>query len=164
MPQTVLAMMAMMVATLFAINQHRNVLHMRANQMENEISMATTAVAMDRLETIGSHPFDENVGDSTLTSPSQLTPESDFTSDAPSSDIDDFDDAEKELFFMLDADTLKFKSISTVSYADEDDPELEVDTPTKAKKATIRVYSLAIPNPDTIKLSRTYGCGSACGW
>ena len=164
MPQTLLAMVAMMVAMLFMMNQHRNVLHMRNNQMANEINLATTAVAMDRLENIGAHAFDERVIDTAQTSSSGLTPEGSFVSDAPDNDIDDFDSAEKDLHFVLDTDTLWFRSLSEVSYADEEDPEQEVDIPTKAKKTTVRVYSLTISNPDTVELSRSYYCGSKCDW
>ena len=167
MPQTVLALLAMMTATLFAVNQQRNVLKMRYNQIENEVGMATTSVAMDRLESIGAHAFDEHVvsaDSSDLSSPNELTLESEFTADSPSNDIDDYDGSEKDLYFVLDADTLWFRAFSTVSYADEDDPEQEVDMRTKLKKATVRVYSLTIPYPDTIRLSRTYSCGTACNW
>ncbi len=155
----------MMLAMMFAMQQHRNILHMRADQVENELAAAMTAVAMDRLETIGTHAFDEVIADSVqISSANELTPENEFTTDDPDNDIDDFHEAEKDLSFVIDEHTLMFRAYSTVSYADEDNPEQEVDTPTKAKIATIRLYSLTIPYPDTIELSRTYSCGSGCTW
>lgn len=160
-----LALVAMMVATLFAVQQHRNVLHMRMQQIDNEVATATTAVAMDRLENIGAHAFDEVLEDSTqITSANSLTPESEFTTDDPDNDIDDFDQAEKDLMYVIDADTLWFRSYSTVSYASENDPEQEVNTPTKSKKATVRVYCTTVAHSDTVELSRTYSCGSGCTW
>lgn len=168
MPQTLLALAAMMMATLFALNQQRGIMQTRMSMMENEVATAATGVAVDRLEEIRSMAFDDVVkGEDKAFSSSALTSKATFTDDAPPiDDIDDFDGAYVERFRVWQSDTLWFGVATVVRYADEDAPDTPVSDPnqhTKFKKATVTVSSLSTP-ADTISISQSYSCGSKCDW
>ncbi len=169
MPQTLLAIAAMMVATLFAFQQQRNVMQTRMQMIHSEIATAATGVAVDRLEEIGVMAFDEATksGDKIYSS-SSLTSMPTFTDDAPPiDDVDDFDGSLVERFRVYAADTLWYGVETTVRYASEAQPDDVVSDPnqrTKFKKATVKVYSLNYARVDTISLSQSFSCGSKCDW
>ncbi len=59
MPQTLLALLAMIVTTLLAFSQQRNAIANYEHMVENEIEMAASGALMHVLELIGSRSFDE---------------------------------------------------------------------------------------------------------
>lgn len=165
MSQTMLAILALMLATLFAVQQQRQTAEIRFGMIRSEISTQTTGVAVDRLEEIGSMAFDESVvGDETLASLASLTAGPPYAADAPGNDLDDFHAVTVDTFRVAGTQKLNFRMTSTVRYASESDFQQEVGGPTKVKKVTVKVYSLDIPNPDTVRLSQSYVCGSRCNW
>lgn len=165
MSQTLLAILALMLATMFSVQQLRHTAFTQLSMIRSEIGTQSTGVAVDRLEEIGSMAFDEaTVGGVTITSSALLTTGAPFGLDAPGNDIDDFDGATVDTFRLAGLDTLRFRIQSRVRYADPDDVGKEVSGPTKVKKATVKVYSLDIVAPDTITLSQSYSCGSRCNW
>lgn len=169
MPQTLLAIAAMMVATLFAFQQQRNVMETRMQMVRSEVVTNATGVAVDRLEEIGVMAFDDATkGEDKIFATSSLTSMLTFTDDAPPvDDVDDFDGSIVERFRVYGADTLWYGVETRVRYASEAQPDAEIVDPsqrTKMKKATVTVYSLNIPNIDTIRISQSYTCGSKCDW
>jgi hypothetical protein len=165
MSQTMLSILALVLATMFAVQQQRHTAHTKLSMIRGEIGTQTTGVAVDRLEEIGAMAFDEaTVGDITLDSPDSLTSGSPFGLDAPGNDIDDFDAVTLDTFRVAGNDTLRFRVVSRVRYANEADVAQEVGGPTKVKKATVKVYNLNVAAPDTITLSQSYACGSRCAW
>ena len=169
MGQTLLAILAIMVATLFAFNQQRIMMQTRMQMIDSEVSLQATSVAVDRLEEIGAMAYDDATkGENVISSSSDLTLKNIFTADAPPiDDIDDFDNASVTGFRMYGADTLWFAVESEIHYASEGDLSQEIEDPytrTKYKKATVLVYSLDFANPDTVRLSQSYSCGSKCDW
>lgn len=165
MPQTMLAILAMALATLVSVNQLRNSARTRMNMIRHEISSQATGVAVDRLDEIASMEFDENtIGGTLLTSAAELTAGPPFAPDTPANDIDDFHAVTIDTFRVAGEHKLYFRVESAVTYADESNPNVPVAGPTKMKKATVRVYSLTIPNPDTLRISQTFACGSSCTW
>ena len=165
MSQTMLSILALMLATMFAVQQQRHTAFTKLSMIRGEISTQTTGVAVDRLEEIGAMSFDEaTVGDVTLDTPDSLTAGSPFGLDAPGNDIDDFDGVVLDTFRVAGPDTLRFRVLSRVRYASEANVEQEVGGPTKVKKASVRVYNLDVAAPDTITLSQSYSCGSRCNW
>ncbi len=178
MPQTMLAVLAMVVTTLFSFNQHRNVLGTRLNMVREDMAIRSTGVAVDLLEEIGSMSFDEATRDKTISSSSELTSVQRLdihnmnlenlgegsVESGGANDIDDFNGAIIERHRELKGNDIGFRAESVVSYIDPIDNTSEVDYPTKLKKVTIKVYSTNIARPDTIYLTQLYACGSRCGW
>ncbi len=178
MPQTMLAVLSMVVTTLFAFNQHRNVLNTRLNMVREDMAIRSTGVAVDVLEEIGSMSFDEATRDKVISSSTELTSferksfylmEQEGSSQTSqesggSNDIDDFNGAMMERTRTLNEKSLGFRAQSIVSYVDPVDKTTEVDYPTKLKKVTIKVFSMNLARPDTIYLSQLYSCGSRCDW
>ena len=165
MSQTMLGILALMLATMFAVQQQRHAAHTRMGMIRTEIGTQSTGVAVDRLEEIGSKAFDEaTIGNVSYTTSDSLTAVSAFKLDAPGNDIDDFHGVTIDTFRVATSDTLWFRVQSTISYASETSPDQVVSGPTKVKKATVKVYNLTVPAPDTITLSQSYACGSRCNW
>lgn len=160
-----LAIMAMMLTTLFALQQHRHVVQTQLNMVRTEVSTQATGVATDRLEEVGSRAFDEQTkGGTAVTAAASLTALANFTGDAPNDDIDDFHGASVTRLRMGDADTLRYQVQTVVGYANAANLDQVSLIPTKFKKVTVRVWSLDLALSDTITLSQTYACGSLCNW
>lgn len=179
MPQTMLAVLSMVVTTLFAFNQHRNVLNTRLNMVKEDMAIRSTGVAVDVLEEIGSMSFDESTRDNSVDNSSDLTDvhETSFQQLAQyeqsvqenmesggANDIDDFNGAIMQRTRTLNEKTLGFRAEAIVRYVDPIDSSTEVNYPTKLKKVTIKVFSQNIARPDTIYLSQIFSCGSRCNW
>lgn len=169
MPQTLLAIGAVMMATFFSFQQQRSVLETRMQMIHNEVETAATAVAVDRLGEIGSMAYDDATkSDVRIYSSTALTSSSTFTSDAPPiDDIDDFHGASVNRYRVTTGDTLWYRVKSSVSYANEIAPDIAIQDPsirTKFKKATVTVYSLNVAKIDTIRISQSFSCGSKCAW
>lgn len=169
MPQTMLALLAVMMAALFSLNQQRGIMQTRMNMMHNEVMSAGTGVAVDRLEEVRTMAFDEATkGEDKIFASAALTSKPTFTDDAPPiDDIDDFDGSYVERFRVWMSDTLWYGVETSVVYALEtqpDAPVADINTRTKFKKATVKVYSLDIAKVDTITLSQSFSCGSKCEW
>lgn len=169
MPQTILALAAIMMAALFSLNQQRGIMQTRMNMMRNEVMTSGTGIAVDRLEEVRSMAFDETTkAEEKISSSAGLTSKPTFTDDAPPiDDVDDFDGSYVERFRVWKSDTLWYGVETAVVYASEaqpDTPVADVYTKTKFKKATVKVYSLDIPNVDTITISQSFSCGSKCDW
>ncbi len=177
MPQTMLAVLSMVVTTLFAFNQHRSVLSTRLNMVREDMAIRSTGVAVDILEEIGSMSFDEATRDKIVASSSELTSvqrlsihevteqtEQTSVESGGTNDIDDFNGALMDRYRELNGKDIGFRAESVVSYIDPMDNITEVSYPTKLKKVTIKVYATNIARPDTIYLSQLYACGSRCSW
>ena len=175
MPQTMLAILSMVVTTLFAFNQHRSVLSTRLNMVREDMAIRSTGVAVDILEEIGSMPFDEATRDKVINTSSELTQlerldihgrntEFSIADSSNARDIDDFNGRFLDRARTLKGKNIGFRAESVVSYINPTDNTTEVSYPTKLKKVTIKVYSTDIARPDTIFLSQLYACGSRCGW
>lgn len=169
MPQTLLAIGAVMMATFFSFQQQRSLLETRMQMIRNEVETAATAVAVDRLAEIGAMAYDDATkGDDRIFSSTSLTARNTFTDDAPPiDDIDDFHGASVSRFRVTTGDTLWYGVESSISYANENAPDAAIVDPairTKFKKATVTVYSLNVAQIDTIRISQSFSCGSKCAW
>ena len=169
MPQTLLALVAMMTAALFALNQQRGIMETRLAMMHNEVASAGTGVAVDRLEEVRTMAFDEATkGGDDIAAAAALTSKTTFTDDAPPiDDIDDFDGSYVQRFRVWSGDTLWYGVQTKVDYALESQPDTPVSDPnvrTKFKMATVTVFSLNVAKTDTISISQSFACGSRCAW
>lgn len=174
MPQTMLALLALIIATLFAVQQQRQALHAQAKVVRNSLALHATGVVEDVLGGVGAVAFDEaTTGNNEADAAGELTAPGYLGSEGGQpNDIDDFHAMvgiedyriiqRKDPDAGLVTDTLWFDVAIEVSYADAEGHPMT--TQTKYKKATAYVYSLDIPYPDTVKLSRLYACGSKCTW
>ena len=165
MQQTMLAILAMMLVGMYALNQNRRIAQMKMNMIQNEVATIATSVGMDRLEHIGTKRYDQATKNGKITSFSQLT-DSAFPEDTQGDDIDDFHEASRIDTIMIGENALQFKVHTTVSYAMESDPNKEVTgtTKTKYKRARASVQSLTVPMPAPIIVYRSYACGDRCDW
>lgn len=165
MPQTMLALLGMMLVAQFTLRQQREVIHGQMATIKTEVATIAASVAVERLERIVVMPFDEATREGiALTSPSQLTARAAFRADAPSDDADDFDGSSIVVGRPVGSDTLWFDVRTTVSYADELKPSVDAATQTKLKKVYTVVSSRNVAFADTVRLERLVTCGSACTW
>lgn len=163
MSQTLLATLALIVVTVYAAQQQRNIVGQQVSMIQNEVASMATSVAVDRLEEIRSVAFDEHTKDGTVFHPSQLTPYP-FPPDAQGDDIDDFHLVQLDTFRLVGLDTLRFRVETAVTYVSESNIENAVTQQTKYKRAEAKVYSTTISSPDTIRIAQTFACGSRCQW
>lgn len=180
MPQTLLALLALAVATLFATQQQRYAVNSHLTQMRGELAVQSTAVAEDVLNMIGSMAFDEATVDqdaAPLTLSYQLTNVADFgPGEGQPNDIDDFhesisDEYKVRTIQRVDpetgatvSNTLYFDVDVKVTYADENDLDTPQTAKSKVKKVVVTVFSKDISHPDTVQLARSFVCGSKCDW
>ncbi len=59
MTQTMLALLAMMIAMLFSLNQQQGTLHDYQTMVHDDMQMMAGGVALQVMETIASYPFDK---------------------------------------------------------------------------------------------------------
>ncbi len=168
MPQSLVAVVAMALASLVAFQQHRSVLEQRMNAVRSALSVGATAVASDKLEEVGAKAFDEATRLGTIDNVADLT---DFVSGAGQlaesaafDDIDDFDGIVTSEIRTVKGKDLVFTARTEVSYVSDVDGQSEVGYPTKLKKVTVFVVPAEITVPDTIRVSEIIACGERCRW
>jgi hypothetical protein len=177
MYQSMLAILAICILGMMALQQHRNQIHAEQAIIRKEIATQALAIAVDRLEEIGSMDFDENtIDDARLYSSAALTLPDSFIRDSQDNDIDDFHGSSVEKFRVTNDQEVWFEVRTTVVYAEEDNPDQPVASSTektKIKKATVEVWpkdtlGINLPGkiqiPDTVRLSQSFACGSWCDW
>ena len=165
MQQTLIAILAMMLVGMYALNQNRRIAQMKMNMIQNEVATIATSVGMDRLEHIGTKAYDQATKNGKITSFNQLT-DPVFPEDTQGDDIDDFNEASRLDTIRLGEHALTFEVSTTVSYAQESDPNEEVTgaAKTKYKRARASVQSLTVPMSAPIIVYRSYACGDRCDW
>ena len=170
MPQTMLAFLAMMMFSLFAVQQQEKVYLAQQTMIRQAVTTMLNGASVERLEEIGSKDYDQAVADNeTLSSSAELSsldpdfgPGNDHTAE---DDLDDFHTAVDTLYRAVGTDSLGFVVESEVVYASEFDPEQPAapGTKTKYKLVTVTARSLTLPDLE-VQISRSFSCGSACQW
>lgn len=169
MPQTLLAIMAMVLTSFAGFNQHRSILSSRLDMVNQEVELQSTAVAVNLLEEIGSLAYDEATKNGEITSSNLLTAisldsnEQQALESAQPDDIDDFNNRERQIVRMRKNKELRFRGRSKVRYMDSN-ASYESASQTKFKRVTIVVKSLDFPAADSISISKIVSCGSRCNW
>ena len=176
MGQTMYAIIAMMLVSLFAVQQQRHSIRTQLDMIDNEVATIASSVAVERLEEIGSVAFDQNTKDGVIDSASELTSASDFGEgqDQPGDDIDDFDGTDPDVVRTINGMQLAFATETTVTYADEDATDEPIAGPSKYKLVTVTVTVQGLDNTlysgangkakSVITLSQSFSCKSACQW
>jgi hypothetical protein len=170
MPQSMTGILAMIIFTLFAVQQQEKIFLTQNSMVRQAISGMLNGAAVERMDEIGSKAFDQAISDNEiLTSTGELSatsvfgPGSDHTAE---DDLDDFHAATDTLYRGIGADSLAFVVYSEVTYAQESNPELDAvsGTRTKYKKVVVTARSLTMPELPEIEVQRSFSCGSACQW
>ena len=178
MGQSLYAIVAMMVVSLFAVHQQRSALRVQLDMIDSEVATIASGVAVERLEEIGALAFDQNTRSGELADGAEdLTPASEFGEgyDRPVDDLDDFDGTVKEIARPLGGvDTLRFDVAAEVEYVRESDTSLASSVPTKYKRVKVtvavkgagmdRLYSKEGLAKRTVTLTQLFSCKSACQW
>jgi hypothetical protein len=164
MPQTLMALLSMMLLTLFTYNQHRSVLQMREDTLYRDIELRGTGVAVDHLEALTAVAFDAATVDDTLTSAFDLTDTEDFGDDGTLDDLDDYHGLTLTDTRTTAYDTLYYGVETEIAYVEEFDLAVVASSPTRYKRATVRVYSLDVAFADTFALTQLYSCEGRCSW
>jgi hypothetical protein len=170
MPQSMTGILAMIIFTLFAVQQQEKIFLTQNSMVRQAISGMVNGAAVERMDEIGSKDYDQSVSDNeTLTSSAQLSASSGFGPGADHTaedDLDDFHAATDTLYRGIGVDSLGFVVYSEVYYASESDPEQAagVGERTKYKKVVVTARSLTIPDMPEVEVQRSFSCGSACQW
>jgi len=166
MPQTLLALFALVCATYYTSTRQRVIVDDQVRLIYNEVELIGASVAVDRLEEISSKEFDQaTIGSPTLTAASQLTATASFGKEAgDNNDIDDFQNGVDTLLRKAGTATLRFRVQTTVAYGAETSPETVSTASTKVKTVTATVRSLDVVVPSSVTLKRSFTCGSDCAW
>lgn len=147
MPQTLLAIAAILAFSLFAIGQHKANAELEQTAMASEIELAATDVARDRLVAIASLVYDEaDIGRTDLRR--DATGLSAIGPDAGESTIDLFDDLDDFHGFVdtLSVDwhgaPLSFAVTANIRYVDANQPDVTSGVPTLAKEIAVSVAEI----------------------
>ena len=185
MPQTLLALCGVIVATFLTLQSQRH----RAISAEDILELETTQmgarVAMDVLSGFRTLPYDERTADAPVASPAALSTHLVLAPRAqdrfqqrtarraashalltPSATIATLDHADGRAFDVTRETAegaLTFRVESVVGYVGEAS-QTPSATPSKLKMATVRVTPQTAVGVDPIVLSQLYACGSGCPW
>jgi len=168
MPHSLVAVIAMALASLMTFQQHRSVLSQRMVQVKSQLSVEATAAAADRLEKVTSMPFDEVILSGPIKSAAELTS---FVSGAGRlgetsglNDVDDFDGEVAEDVRTTSGRSLRFRTTTQVSYVSEADGTTPVGYMTRLKRVSVEAVSLDLPAMGAIRVSEVVDCGPLCLW
>lgn len=168
MPHSLVAVIAMALASLVTFQQHRSVLTQRMVHVRSQIWVEATAAAGDRLEQVTAMAFDEVLLKGGADSATELTS---FAAGAGQlgestgmNDVDDYDGAVSEDIRTASGKSLRFRTFTHVSYVSESDGATPVSYPTRLKRVTVEAVPLDIPAADTIRVTEVVDCGHLCRW
>lgn len=154
MPQTLLALLALMLAVTFSINQREATTAAQQRMLENEIGVMATGVANQVLDHIGAHRFDAA---GAVESTAQLRPYEAFGA-APSWEeataIDDFHRKQTEVEVEAGRGAIVFPVAAKVEYVERVGGDfVRSDTQQYLKQVTITVTG---PLGFRAKMARVY--------
>ncbi len=165
MPQSLVAVIAMALASLVSFQQHRSVLQQRMNAIRGNLAVSATAVATDKLDEIGSKAFDESTVAGPISSIMELKPI--VASEMLPSVLNDISD----FHGLVQTETRKtndlessFRVETSVSYVSEVDGATKVAYSSRLKMVTVTVVAEGLARPDTIRVSEVLSCADSCRW
>lgn len=147
MPQTILAVAAIMAFSLFALSQHRANASLEQTAMASEIELAATDLARDQLVAITSNVYDEaDIGRTDLRRDiiglSAIGPDGGESSIDLFDDVDDYDGFLDTLSVNWHGTALSFVVTADVQYVNANQPDLPSATPTLAKEVAVSVAEI----------------------
>ena len=152
MPQTILALAAVLVFSLFALSQHRSEASTEQRAIGSEIEIAATNVARQQLVALSALSFDENIAldpNAELREAGSIySPSLGFDAGESLTIYDDLDDLHGQQL-AVSADykgvTLSFLVDVAIRYVDPDAPTLTSASPSAAKEVTVTVTESVPP-------------------
>lgn len=171
MPQSLIAILAMVVTSLFAFNQHKSVLNSRMGMIRQDVSMRATGVAVDVMEEIGAMAFDDATKTGPIADLSMLTylpltidsVDVEQLESGGADDIDDFNGLTLGRIRTHGSQTMNFTARPRVNYVTGDGTTV-VGYATKFKRVSISVVATDFVFPDTVRVSQVFACGTRCDW
>ena len=175
MPQTILAVVAITIFSLFAISQQRRLIYAEQAMIRQTVGFIANGVATATLDEIAARPFDDATESGPITSASQLTLKSNFgVNGTVNPDIDDYSTydvhpdstlpvATRTVNTTSEEHTLTFQRKVEVFYAQESGGKWDTtSTRTKYKLIEVTVYSDQVDFADTVKVRQVVACRSNC--
>jgi len=155
MSQTLLALVALMVAMQISMVQQRSVLNARLSMVSSEMETVATGAGLDILDYIGSKAFDAATATQTITDPANLTSLPFATGGlyTDALDIDDFNGIQPYVY-STDVDGIDFVVQIEVNYVDEGNLTESVLTPTFSKSVTVTLNQTSLEQP--VQLTRVF--------
>ena len=177
MPQTSLALLGIVLASVLALHQSRSGVRTERQTEAAEVQALAAEVAMERMARLEAVPFDQAVVGAYVSAPSELTAMvgGTFVPTGPDPAGDDLDDANGESveapYDLRESEGVgvggvRLRTTVVVRYVSEADGETVAPTPTRFKRATVTVAPAAA-GPGVAKpvvLTQLFSCGSYCTW
>lgn len=140
MSQTIMATLALAVATLLSVTIQKSTVSARLSTVHAEFEMLAGTVALDVLDHINSQAFDAATHGTTVTDPSSLTalPFTEGKQYASADDIDDFHKMQTYTY-ATGYSNVSFDVDVEVIYVSETDPSQASLTQTFAKAVTVTI-------------------------
>ena len=170
MPQSLQALLALFIFSIFIVTQHQYTSQEQARMVNQAISVLANGVATERLDFVASMGFDQaTVDNNSIDSKTDLTLHNAFgpSQDRAGDDLDDFSGTTITVQRGEGGSGLFFQAETHVTYVSESDLESAVPTHerTRYKKIEVVVYpTQSIGVPDTVRVSRVESCKSSCQW
>lgn len=146
MQQTLLALAAILVFSLYALGRHRTDNDVDRRAIGVEVELAATDAAQARMAVLEALAFDEEDVERTgvrRTPPtSGLGPDAGETTTLAYDDIDDWHGHVDTVSVAVGVDALRFIVTTEVSFVDTAAPDTPSATPTLAKKARVFVHEV----------------------
>lgn len=140
MPQTLLALLALILAITFSINQQEVTTSAQRRLLENEIGVMATGIANQVFDQIGARPFDAA---GTVDSPTQFRPPQEFGAAASwdeAATIDDFHDKSTEVAIANALGEIVYSASARVEYVEQVSGQfVATTTPQYLKQVTIEI-------------------------
>ena len=170
MPQTLLGLLGILLASFLSLHQLRSSMDADVKTREAEVQALLADVALSRLGELEALPFDEAVKEAYAASVVELTPVVGagffrIGGDAANDDLDDAHGTSTTTTHTLRDGQASFRAVAavTVGYVSEADGTTPSAVPTRFKRATVTVTSPDVGAP-SVSLSQLYSCGSYCTW
>lgn len=169
MPQSFLALIGIVLASLVALHQVQSGHRTDASLEHLTLQSAAADVAAERLAALGALPFDEGVKTERARSVADLSLYANgrffrpASTDPPGDDLDDFHGARTTVAAVLrdGAPPHPLTADVTVQYVREDDGETPSGARTRLKRATVVVTS---PGAAPVRVSQVFSCAGYCVW
>lgn len=157
MSQTIMAMLALAVATLLSVNIQKSTVSARLATVHAEYEMLAGTVALDVLDHISAQAFDAATIGATVTDTNALTalPFSEGKHYAAADDIDDFHNMQTHTY-DTQYSNVSFDVDVAVTYVSEADPSQTSSTQTFAKAVTVTIDHTYLNSPVEMSQVFTY--------
>ncbi len=157
MPQTLLALVALMIAMQLSLLQQRSVLNARLDMVDSEFETIATGAGLDILDYVGTHPFDQATISKTVTDPSEFA-ELPFPTGGEYEEAVDIDDFNQIASYVYNTDfpNVPYNIMMEVRYVEEDDFSQVATEQTFAKEVIVTLTNEHLEQPVTLSRVYTY--------